>query len=238
MMRAMDNLTKSQAVEEQERRRHARRQGLERAAQALFASLAEQAVGVGVFVFKCLLDINGKVEQMEEQVQQLEATLNEVEAKESTIVAGVTEAGERFAELAKTIEGLQGSSTGITPEEIETLNAQAQGVLAGLTTAAEALNAEIPAASGGTSGGGTAPAVPTKTQYIRTGEADLGTTYTVSTFQVPLTPANPTTGAAEEPAKPLYEFSGDAEGTTEQNGVVEGAWSVYEGNVEAVPAAS
>lgn len=227
----MDNPNADTTEARRETRKHR-----ERAVEEAIGRTLEGVAQVAMLFFRTLEGINERIEHVQEQTQELEDTLNAIESEESQIVAGVKLAGERFPELLKALEGLPKEGGTVSPDEVAALNTHAQSILSGVTTAANALTAEIPGVEMET-GKPVEEAKPNKALYLRANEADLGDVWTLSAFQVPAVPANPTTGAAEEPAKPLYEFSGDAVDTTEANGAVENAWVVYSGPTEPVPTA-
>lgn len=233
MLQEMD--TYSDAPQEQKdeneedafaRRQRSSRRQREKQFFGYLGSLAQAAIKVAIHIYATLEDIKEgmNMENVEIGLTELSEKLDQIEAVDETIQAGVKTAGERFTELAEEIKNLPVEGGSVTKEQVEALSTKAEATLTGLTQAASTLTEETPAESSDTPSGPTTDEKPkpNKSTYVFTNtedDPDL-TQWTASGFETTDTP----------PIK-LYYFNGDS-GPGETNGAGVGAWTLYTGDVQ------
>jgi alanyl-tRNA synthetase len=192
---------------------------------------------LAVLIFMATEDIRERLEHMEDELQQLSNTLEEINAEDSELLTAVTSAGERQKELAEFIKDNISAGTAPTTTQIEELNTRAQASLVSITNATNQLVAETeanknPDEDGKIVGAPTAEANKPQYTFAGTGSPNTseGSPWSASGFQI----APESAGASPTV---LYFFSEDPEGST--NAEAKGAdaeWVLYEGAYEAVPA--
>lgn len=200
-----------------------RRKKHERDFEYLLGKCLEQIMGVGMFVYKKIEEINRKVDAIMITLENLENALSQIEITDSEINTNVHSAGERFKELIAELENLPTGGGSVTQAQVDVITSRAQAVEGSLTAAATTLAADTPAKKEGSEGEG----VKGPTLYAFTpgpsNENTADSRFAASGMR-----------EAEGAKDALFTFSGDT-APGETNGAAIAGYSVFTGPTEAVP---